>query len=204
MQNTMTVDIDPNFSIYHLVERVQRESTDIASRRAMSLISAEIENASIYDGADNRVFASFQVMSRFLPQARRYAQLAQTASEVYVFGIPDVPLAELPKIPNVRYVPLQENHQLAKEWFLVSYGPNYYSALATEELTHYMDPDDQRQFQGLWSFELRMVSTLHEWLCGVVGISPQMSQAQDEQQDYHNQIKLMGNTIGRLMKRIEI
>ncbi len=203
MNNALNVDIDPSFSVYRLVDRVQRESTELASRRTMSLISAEIENATLLDGADNRIFSSFQTMSRFLPQAERYHRLAKTANKIYVFGIPDIKIDQLPQIPQVRYVPLEPHHQLAREWFIVSYGTNYYSALATEELTRITDPDDERQFRGLWSFELPMVSTLHEWLCGVVGLSPQLSQAEEGNHDYQNQIKLMGNTIGRLMKRIE-
>lgn len=204
MQNTLNIDIAPDFSVYYLVDRVYRESTEVGSRRVMSLISAEIENATLFDSADNRIFSSFQALSRFLPQAERYRLMARTASEIYVFGIPDVPAGRLPDIPGVRYVPLKPEHQLAREWFLVSYGPRYYSALATEELTQMTDPDEARRFRGLWSFELAMVSTLHEWLCGVVGISPHISQATDGHHDYESQVKLMGNTIGRLMKRVDI
>jgi DICT domain-containing protein len=202
MNHIMSVDVDPNFSVYNLVDRVQRESTELRSRKAMSLISYEIENATLVDHAPNRIFSSFQTMSRFLPQLPRYRQMANISSEIYVFAINDV--GDLPTIPNIRYVPISVDHQLAREWFLVSYGPAYYSALATEELSQMTDPDDQRKFKGLWSFELNMVSILHEWLCGVVGVSPLLSQATDSQHDYENQVKLMSNTIGRLLDRIHI
>jgi DICT domain-containing protein len=197
-----SIDIDPNFSIYNLVDRVQRDSTELRSRRAMSLISYEIENATLIDGAPNRIFSSFQTLSRFLPQVERYTRMSTVAPEIYVFGIPDV--ADLPNVSNITYVPLTPHHQLAREWFLISYGPKYYSALATEELSQMTDPDHERVFRGLWSFELSMVSTLHEWLCGIVGISPQISQVNDDEHDYHNQVKLMSNTIGRLLDRVHI
>lgn len=202
MQNNLTVSIDPQFSVYHLVDRVKRESAVLRSRRAMSLISAEIENATLLDNAENRIFSSFQRMSRFKPQIKRYTQMAANADTVYVFGVPDT--TDLPHIPNLYYVPIAPTDQLAKEWFLVSYGPQYYSSLVTEELTDIDDPDHLREFRGLWTFELTMVSILHEWLAGIVGIQPQISQAQDGIHDYPNQVKLMSNTISRLMERVEV
>jgi DICT domain-containing protein len=200
--NLLNVDIDLNFSVYHLVDRVESKSAVLQTRLMMSMISAEIENATILDGAPNRIFSSFQRMSRFLPQAERYARMAEHTREIYVFGIPDVDT--LPDIRGIYYVPITAQHQLAREWFLVSYGTKYYSALATEELTQITDPDHERRFKGIWSFELGMVSTLHEWLSGVVGFSPMVSQAFDMQHDYPNQVKLMSNTIARMMKRMEI
>jgi DICT domain-containing protein len=199
MSKTLNVDIDDNFSVYALVERVMQDNITLESRRAMSAISHEIEDSSIIDGANNRIFSSFQRMSKFLPQVGRYEKLAQNAEEIYVFGVMDI--SDLPNIPRVQYVPLKPHQQLAKEWFLVSYGTDFYSALVTEELTHIDDPDDQREFQGLWTFDLNMVSTLHEWLAGVVGISPNISQMRDEEHDYENQVRLMGRTIQRLMHR---
>lgn len=205
MHNLTQIDIDPTFSVYGLVDRVTRESTTLRSRKAMTLISHEIENATLIDKAPTRIFSSFQRMSRFLPQQKRYAQLAQHAQEIYVFGVQDIPEYQMPDLGhNVFYVPLRPDHQLAKEWFLVSYGPDFYSALATEELTDIDDPDHLRQFRGLWSFDLAMVSTLHEWLSGVVGLSPRLSQANDDVHDYENQVKVMASTIGRLLDRLSV
>lgn len=199
MMKPLQVAIDDTFSVYALVERVMHDNITLSTRPAMSAISHEIEDATIIDGAHTRIFSSFQLMSKFLPQIKRYEKLAENAAEIYVFGVMDVD--SLPDIPRVNYVALEPHQQLAKEWFLVSYGTDFYSALVTEELTSIDDPDDQREFKGLWTFDLAMVSTLHEWLAGLMGISPQISQMRDNDHDYENQVRLMGHTIQRLMQR---
>lgn len=188
-------NIDPTFSVYRLVQRNNKNSV-LNHRRTMSIISYEIENASLVDDASTVMFSSFQRMSKFLPQEARYRQLAQIAKHVYVFGVPDT---ELPEIENITYVPLKPNDQLAREWFLVSYGKDYFSALATEELTNIDDPDPERIFKGVWTFDLSLVSILHEWLSGLVGL--RFEQRQSEDHDLNNQLKLMGNTIGRMAVR---
>lgn len=188
-------NIDPSFSVYRLVQRNNKNS-ELSHRRTMSIISYEIENASLVDDASTVVFSSFQRMSKFLPQEQRYRRLADIAKHVYVFGVPD---ADLPEIDNITYVPLKPDDQLAREWFLVSYGADYFSALATEELTHIDDPDPDRIFKGVWTFDLSLVSILHEWLSGLVGL--RFEQRTSEHHDLNNQLKLMGNTIGRMAVR---
>jgi len=159
-------NLDSSFSVYDLVARTKRDASIIQHRRAMSVISHTIEDATLIDGARTTLYSSFQVMSKFLPQVRRYTELARKAERVYVFGVPDV---EVPAIPNITYVPLQPHDQLAKEWFIVSFGPTYYSALATEELTNLTDPDHVRQFKGIWSFDYNIVNILQDWLADTVG-----------------------------------
>jgi len=161
----MPVNIAPGFSVYQLVERVQKISTLLSHRKTMNIISHEIENATLVDDANTRVFSSFQRMSRFLPQVERYRALAQKSQAVYVFGVPDVPV---PQIPGIQYIMLEENSQLAKEWFLVSFGEDFASALATEEISNIDDPDQQRQFKGIWTFDKSLVAILEEWLSNVV------------------------------------
>jgi hypothetical protein len=188
-------NIDPSFSVYRLVQR-NNQNSELSHRRTMSIISYEIENASLIDDASTVVFSSFQRMSKFLPQEKRYRKLASIAKDVYVFGVPDV---ELPEIDNITYVPLKPGDQLAKEWFLVSYGKDYFSALATEELTDIDDPDPDRVFKGVWTFDMSLVSILHEWLSGLVGM--RFEQRTGEDHDLNSQLKLMSHTIGRMVIR---
>lgn len=197
----MSVHIDPAFSVYHLVERIQQEkvSAVLNHRRTMSLISYEIENTTLIDSASTRVFAGFQQMSRFLPQIKRYTQLARRAESIYVFGIPDV---TPPDIPGVIYVPLSSDDQLSKEWFLVSYGRSYASALATEELTRTDDPDETRMFKGIWTFDLRLISILEEWLTHTVDARPLLVSESDH--DPLQQARLVQNILNRLVLKVMI
>jgi DICT domain-containing protein len=193
----MTVVIDPVFSVYNLTLRVQAQDTPLRHRRAMSLISYEIENASLIDGARTRVFAGFQRFSKFLPQVARYRRLAAIAESIYVFGVADTPP---PAIANVTYVPLSPRDQLAKEWFLVSYGRDYASALATEETSDFDDPDEQRLFRGVWTFNPHLVSILGDWLTSAVDARPTTWTADTINRLRHTQFML--SNMARLLNRL--
>lgn len=194
----MPVSLDSSFSVYHLVERLNNAKTQLLQdRKTMNTISYEIENASLIDNAKTRIFSSFQRYSKFLPQIKRYEQLAKTAESIFIFGIPDV---TLPQIENITYIPLEPHFQLAKEWFLVSFGTPFASALATEELSHIDDPDHARQFRGVWTFDVSMVAILEEWLTRIVDTKSQFVGEDDV--DMTNKNLLVENIYHRMMKRI--
>jgi len=197
MLNQTEFNIDSNFSVYNLLRRVNQSSAMLHHRKTMTYISYEIENATIIDGAHSIVFSGFQRFSRFLTQLDRYKRLARQAQVVYVFGVPDVPV---PEIENIVYVPLQPTDELAKEWFVVSYGVEYFSALATSELTHIEDPDNARVFEGLWTFDLDLVAILYEWLCNTVNYQGERLEQSRHKLDV--QVKLMSNSIGRLLMAV--
>ena len=189
--------VDPSFSVYSLIERIENHSLLLNHRRTMSMISFEIENATLIDGAKSRIFAGFQMMSKFLPQVKRYQKLAATANSVYVFGVPDV---EPPPIPNIKYVPLASNDRLANEWFVISHGTSYSSALATDELSRFSDPDDQRQFKGIWTFDIAIVAIMHDWLASLVDARP-LTDA-EKQHDFAQQRILIGRSYTRLNQKV--
>jgi DICT domain-containing protein len=187
------MSVDASFSVYHQVAQVQRESKVVRHRHTMSFISYEIENATLIDHARTRIFSSFQVMSKFLPQVERYKKLAAKAESVYVFGVPDI---QPPTIPNIQYIDLSPDDQLAKEWFLVSYGPEYVSALATEELTHYTDPDQLRLFKGIWTFDFELVTQVKRSLNKIVGAQPLIHSPKEH--NYSRQVQLMSQSLERV------
>lgn len=192
----MEISIDPSFSVYKLVGRAA-ENALLNHRRTMNIISNEIENATLLDGAQNRIFAAFQFYSRFVPQIERYTRLAKTAEKVYVFGIPDV---KLPAIENVEYVPLRPTDQLSREWFLVSYGPGYASALATEEQTDVTYADTDRLFRGIWTLDVSLTAILADWLSRSIGLMPQGIAPEMVNMRQHN--ILVSRTASRMMRRL--
>lgn len=189
--------IDPTFSVYRLIERIENRSILLNHRRTMSMISFEIENATLVDGAPSRIFVGFQYMSKFLPQAKRYQKLATTAESVYVFGVQDV---APPALPNIRYIPLASGDRLAKEWFVISHGVTYSSALATEELSSFSDPDNLRQFKGIWTFDMAIVTIMHDWLASLV--DARLLADAEKQHDFEQQRVLIGRSYERLNKKV--
>jgi DICT domain-containing protein len=189
--------IEPHLSVYTLTKRIPEKRHFIHHRRTMSLISREIENATIVDHSRNRIFAGFQVFSKFLPQQRRYERLAARSESVYVFGVMDV---IPPPIVNVTYVQLEPHAQLAKEWFLVSYGPSYMSTLATEEQSSLEMPDPERIFHGAWTFDDEMVEILNDWLSSAVGVQP--FQVEAGKRNYAKQVEIMSRTMASMAQHL--
>ncbi|MFQ3536064.1 MAG: DICT sensory domain-containing protein [Aggregatilineales bacterium] len=196
----MPIAIDPALSVYALAARVADSSMMINHRRTMTLISYEIENAVLHDGAKARIFSGFQKMSFFVPQLKRYQQLAERAESIYVFGVPDVPL---PDIPNITYVAINPRDQLAREWFLVADAPDYASILATEELTSWDDPDEKRVFKGVWSFDERIVSIVQEWLSSLVDARPLGERKRDPKAQLHYMQRTTMRIANRLIRLSE-
>lgn len=190
-------NVNPDFSVYNLVGRVREDVAVVNHRRTMTAISHEIENASLVDGAQTTIFSGFQRLSRFMRQEKRYRQLAKNAKAIYVFGEPDI---TPPEIEKIIYIPLQPTDELTKEWFLVSYGTDFVSALATREITHIDDPDEQRIFNGIWTFEIELAAILHQWLSGVVGLRPELV---TEEFNRNQQMRLIGNIIVRMTHRLD-
>lgn len=164
MADILTLD-DTRLSVWGLVGRVQQKSLTLHQRRTMNVISHSIEDTTLVDRVPTRIYAGFQRMSKFIPQIKRYTGIAQNAEQVYVFAVPDV---EAPDLPNVTYVYLQEDSALAREWFLISRGDDYASALVTQEKTRFNDPDHLRRFQGIWTFDVDIINVLDQWMLNTV------------------------------------
>lgn len=167
----LNVAIDRKLSVYGMLSRLNttQQQTLVRQRWTMNAISYEIENMVLLDGLRGRVFSSFQRMSRFLPQIPRYRQIAQRAESVYVMGIMDV---DLPNLPNIHYIALPADAQLTKEWFVILDAPELACTLATEEISAPNAHDSERQFKGLWTFNREMTSLLQEWLTSLFDANP--------------------------------
>jgi DICT domain-containing protein len=170
----MELNIDPTFSVWGLTQRVRTGSTLLNHRKTMNLMSYAIEDVTLIEKERARVFAGFQRFSRFQPQAKRYAQIAKLAQMTYVFGIPDV--TPLP-IPGITFIPLTSRDQLAREWFLVSSNDSFACALVTQEVTSEVTRDSERMFEGILSFDVRLVEILDEWLVRTVNAQVPISTA---------------------------
>lgn len=156
-------------------------------------ISFEIENASLIDHAHNVLFCGFQRLSQFEPHIEHYRKLAKESQHIFVFAIPDL---DLEFIEGITFVPLHEGDQLAKEWFIVSYGQDFFSALAAEEITSGNLHPEEREYRGTWIFDLRMVEIVYDWLCRKVGLDP--DHVDQNQEFFRHELGMMENTLSRV------
>ena len=188
-----TFHIDPNFSVFQLVQKKQSKGISVNHLPVLQEISFEIENASLIDHAHNVLFCGFQRLSQFEPHIEHYRKLAKESQHIFVFAIPDL---DLEFIEGITFVPLHEGDQLAKEWFIVSYGQDFFSALAAEEITSGNLHPEEREYRGTWIFDLRMVEIVYDWLCRKVGLDP--DHVDQNQEFFRHELGMMENTLSRV------
>lgn len=192
------ININLNASVYSLLENTSDHRETINTVHTMRTISHSIENTVVNERLPVRLFSGFQRMSSFLPQIKRYERLADAAHAIYVFGVMDV---SPPAITGVNYVPISEEHQLAREWFIVTETRDFFTALVTEELPGQDTMDPNRKFKGVWSFDEEMIGILDGALSSWVGLPPSEAPQRD-QNDYRDTVEIMGNMIHRLTRDI--
>lgn len=194
---SQNLPIDPAASIYGLVRRAKENRTLVNSMATMQMVTSEIENVMLLDGVRTRVFAGFEYMSIFMPQVERYRQIAQNAECVYVFAVMDV---EPPTMANVRFIPVRDNTPLTQEWFLVADSADYFTALCAEEQSAPDAAEQDRTFEGVWSFDEGIVTIIQEWLTHLVHAAPLDNL--HKRRNHNKQVSLMSRMMTRLVEHM--
>jgi signal transduction histidine kinase len=191
--------IDTELSLFEIANQwnVQRLFADY--RGALKTISYQIEKTVILGGIFTRMFAGFQKFSYFLPRIDKYRELARITDGIWIFGIPDV---DLPVIPGVIYVPLSEKDRLVSEWFLVVDSPEYFTALAAQDLSGFKVPSSKRRFRGVWTFEDTLVNHLQVTLSEALGLPP-LDIVEELPRDYRYQLRQLAESTSRLVTMLE-
>jgi DICT domain-containing protein len=108
---------------------------------------------------DARVLAGFQCLSRVRPVRARYEQMARTATELVVFGLPD----ERPQ--GLTLVPLASDDALTREWFLVVRSTAYQCLLVARDLDGFSFARlHERRFEGIATYKSVLIEAAARWL----------------------------------------
>ncbi len=172
MQRTTYPEVQ-GISLYPLT--ATRQGTLTSSVPTLLAVSHSIEQTVMHHHLGGVFFAGFQRMSAFLPQANRFKLLASRCQKVYVFGIADAPV---PDIPNLEYVYLNEKSPLTSEWFIVFSHEKFSAALLTRQIGE-MNSATVRQsefgrgrlYQGMTTFEPYIVQPAARLLSKSVGLA---------------------------------
>lgn len=126
-------------------------------------ISYLIEDAITKNKGVADAHVSFQYMSRFAPQAERYAKVAQASNGLWLYGAFD---AELPPMPKTTLINT-ENTALVDYWYLVAYGPGLHMTLLAEEIVPENPVEgESRLYEGFYTFDpdtaYQLISILHQ------------------------------------------
>lgn len=161
----MAHQIDPQFSVYNLVDWRNIYNIFTERRKLLAYWSKSIEESVIQQELATNVFASFQQMRYIKPVLPRYHQMHKITKRIFVFGVPapnDPPLNEF------KAVHLQEHDNLTKEWFLVVSHLGYHRALVAQEVTPLGTPHSQRLFRGVLTSDKDQVQRLSDALVNAV------------------------------------
>ncbi|NWG05873.1 MAG: hypothetical protein HXY35_04195 [Chloroflexi bacterium] len=107
---------------------------------------------------------SFQYFSsRLSPQIDRYKLVAQSSRGLWLYGVPD---AQLPELPNTTYVDTSGT-PLENYWYVIAYGPGISATLLAEEITpEERLPGEPRMYEGFYTFEAdttyQVLTVLHQ------------------------------------------
>lgn len=126
-------------------------------------ISHLIENFVIQNPQVADLHVSFQYFSRFTPQAGRYRKVAESAKGLWLYGVNDALLPELPRVTVID----TSNSRLVDYWFVIAYGPGVHMSLLAEELyPSERLPGEERVYEGFYTFDpviaFQLVNLMHQ------------------------------------------
>lgn len=131
----------------------------IFSVQSMTEISHLIEDAVRRSPGVSDTHVSFQYFSRVAPQQDRYKLVGEASRSMWLYGVDDASLPELPNTINV----VTNGTPLEHYWFVVAYGPGIYMSLLAEEIAN---GDEERIYEGFYTFEpqtaFQIISILHQ------------------------------------------
>lgn len=126
-------------------------------------ISHMIEDLVISSPGVSETHVSFQYLSRLAPQMDRYKLVAQSSRGLWLYGVPDAQLPELPATVCVDTTGTPLEHY----WYVIAYGPGISAALLAEEITPQERlPGEPRMYEGFYTFEAdtayQVLAVLHQ------------------------------------------
>jgi hypothetical protein len=167
------------FSLFEHVLRIAPESLDLGnlacpSRQAFDdqvnvLFHAQLpclENASLQieyalllrPNRIGRIYAGVERLSHMAPLIDWYLRIADLSDAVYVFGLQDW---QPPRHPNLRYIDILPEFNLAHERFLIVDCPNQYAALIARGMKQRAgESSESRRFDAFKSSDPATVSLL--------------------------------------------
>ncbi|MCS7032286.1 MAG: hypothetical protein NZL92_12280, partial [Gloeomargarita sp. SKYG116] len=123
---------------------------------SLTALSHAMEDQVLGSQDDPLVIANFQKERYYRQETRRYRQLAQYSSQIYVLAAPETDFAQVQE--PYETIAFHPDDPLAQEWHLVVLGTHYAACLVCRErLSDSPLMDQARRFEGIWTFD-RVVS----------------------------------------------
>jgi DICT domain-containing protein/signal transduction histidine kinase len=154
---------NPTSILEDLLKALPDLRTQIYFKSSLTALSHAMEDQVLAGEDMPLVIASFQRERFYRQEAHRYLRIAERTPQVYVLAAPETDFSNRSnRHETIAFTP---DDGLAEEWHLVVVGARYAACLVCRERqlspaeasTKPLSPDQSRRFEGLWTFERRVV-----------------------------------------------
>jgi hypothetical protein len=151
---TLPMQINQDFSVYELIEKRSASNIFLTNESHMIHFSRIIERDILLCQLNCSVYVGIQSLSHLIPIIDRYQQIAQVAEGVYVFGVADM---TVPQLPSLNLVLLSPDLKLSREWFIVVNHPDYARVLSAREIGASSNEHSERTFKAILTSDRKIV-----------------------------------------------
>jgi DICT domain-containing protein len=146
----------------------------LVRKRALLEITRAIEDEYCARAGAGVLIASFQRERYYRQSERRWRELSRTAELAIVLA--DFPALRVPTQGPIE-IPIRRDQALSREWTLIVDAPQAHACLAAwEHAGVASEPDGDRRFELLWSFEPVAVHAAAQVACGLIeNLAPDVS-----------------------------
>ncbi|MGL5034193.1 MAG: DICT sensory domain-containing protein [Microcystaceae cyanobacterium] len=126
-------------------------------KSSLTALSHAMEDQILADKDCDRplVIASFQQERFYRQEAQRYRRISDRTNQVYVLAASETEFKK--NVDQHEMIAFSPSDSLSQEWHLVIIGQNYASCLLCREKIFPNSVDNNRRFEGIWTFD-RQVS----------------------------------------------
>lgn len=123
-------------------------------KSSLTALSHAMEDQVLADQDPPLIIASFQRERFYRQEAHRYRRIAERTAQVYVLSAPETDFKHSSDVYET--IAFEPEDALAQEWHLVIIGRHYASCLICRERLTPTNIDNNRRFEGIWTFDRRV------------------------------------------------
>jgi signal transduction histidine kinase/DICT domain-containing protein len=144
-------------------------------KSSLTALARAMQDLVLTDNEPYLVIANFQQEKFFRQQAKRFQRMTLTSDHVYILGVPDTESRFAVANSGYETIPLESTDTIAGERYLVIVGQKYSACLVIREkfsVSELKDvkfvADQEKRFEGIWSFNRDITYTAADWLLGII------------------------------------
>ncbi len=143
-------------------------------KSSLTALSHAMEDQILADTEHSLIIASFQQERFYRQEANRYQRIAKVTPHVYVLAAPETEFKNSSgAYETIAFTP---DDSLSQEWHLVVIGKTYSSCLICRERISTTNVDNNRRFEGIWTFDRQVSQAAAEILLKkILGYRPELA-----------------------------